>query len=301
MHLPALPTSPAANHASMPSDVNVGDATPPDGEEAAQLAAWQSGLALLAQEWPSLPGLLLAAAVTRLAGGGQPAPHALTWARLLLQHARAPNSPGRSFGDSAGGGAARSRAQPLRSAFSWQLGQAQPASLLVMCLAALRQPCTADATGVLEVALLLADAGGGACCPQDVTLEVSRKPHGRRPFPCWLGVRSKRSLTWSFGAGCNGCSNKVVQPGCPAAASVSHNVGPRQVPEQRFASLICERLKCSHPPRTGRGPLFTRQFCSCGWQQDLAAGATVGAVRDWWHAIAARSKWQLCPHVAASC
>ena len=116
---------------------------------ASQLHGWRACMATLQQDYPSLPGLLLAGSVADLAAAGTaPSAPSAAWARLLLQHAVLRDGSSQSQGD---------------PGFAWQPARAQVLQVVATCIASLQgsgpaQPATGPkqpAAVLLDVALVL--------------------------------------------------------------------------------------------------------------------------------------------------
>lgn len=137
-------------------------------QDAAPLSAWQAGMALLQQEWPALPGLLLADAMSACIKGeaakqtDMAVSCASTWAWLLLQHAGGPQDGQQQ---AARANARRDNGKGYRSStaaselvgksFSWQPTQTQLRQLLAQCLASLRTLKSEASDAVFNGASLL--------------------------------------------------------------------------------------------------------------------------------------------------
>jgi hypothetical protein len=112
---------------------------------ASQLRGWRACMAALQQDYPSLPGLLLAGSLADLAAGGTPPPaQAAAWAQLLLQHAVLSDSSSRSQGE---------------PGFAWQPTRAQVLQVVATCITALQISGPAQpAAGPKQPAAVLLDA-----------------------------------------------------------------------------------------------------------------------------------------------
>lgn len=97
------------------------------------LHGWQACMAMLQQEYPALPGLLLEGSVTALASAGTPAPaQSMAWLQLLLQHAvPTDNSTAAVPGHLSNGSTSQHQNNP---AFAWQPTQAQVLQLVAACI-----------------------------------------------------------------------------------------------------------------------------------------------------------------------
>jgi hypothetical protein len=112
---------------------------------ASQLHAWQACMAMLQQDYPALPGLLLASSLANLATAETPhSAQSVAWARLLLQHAVLSGGGSPSQGD---------------AAFAWQPTRAQVLRVVATCITALQSSGPAQpAAGPKQPAAVLLDA-----------------------------------------------------------------------------------------------------------------------------------------------
>ena len=112
---------------------------------ASQLHGWRASMATLQQDYPSLPGLLLAGSVADLAAAGTaPSAQSAAWARLLLQHAVQRDGSSQRPGD---------------PALAWQPTRAQVLQVVATCITALQGSGPAQpATGPKQPAAVLLDA-----------------------------------------------------------------------------------------------------------------------------------------------
>jgi hypothetical protein len=128
------------------------------GEPPSQLHAWQTCMVMLQQEYPSLPGLLLAGAVANLAAAESPvAAQSMAWVRLLLQHATiADSSMDAPCNRLSNGSSSRGQNDP---AFAWQPTQAQVLQIVATCIAAQQGfEAAQSAPGGKQPAAVLLDA-----------------------------------------------------------------------------------------------------------------------------------------------
>ena len=112
---------------------------------ATQLHGWQACMAMLQQDYPSLPGLLLASSLADLATADIPASaQSVAWARLLLRHAVLSDGSSRSQGD---------------PGFAWQPTRAQVLQVVATCITALQGSGPAQpAIGPKQPVAVLLDA-----------------------------------------------------------------------------------------------------------------------------------------------
>lgn len=149
--------------------------------DTAHLQAWEACLAALQQDWPSLPGLVLAGAVSQLADGDAPAAHAAAWVRLLLQHAAAgpigePKAAARSSNSSSSRideASLGHRLSGQRTGFAWQPTAAQATQLLATCIAA-QQRIVTGGSGASPASLSADDARQRAAALLDVALALAQ-------------------------------------------------------------------------------------------------------------------------------
>lgn len=154
-----LPANGSGAPAACTADGDAADRSAATEGAATLLHGWQSLMAALQNDYPALPGLLLAGTMEQLTGGtgGAPPPaQAAAWVRLLLQHATAAASSATESGRRASSGRSREAGHP---GFAWQPTQAQAAQLLATCIAAQHGAATVmPGAGDVRPAAVLLDA-----------------------------------------------------------------------------------------------------------------------------------------------
>lgn len=190
VHLPAPDVSAALTDSLAVDMAAMGAATAAAAPEAAadaagaagdtaHLQAWEACLAALQQDWPPLPGLLLAGAVSQLADGDAPAAHAGAWVRLLLQHAEALSTGGAKVAASSSNSSRRvsadngQRLSEQQNTFAWRPTAAQATQLLATCIAAQQRTVTGG-SGASHASVSPDDARQRAAALLDVALALAQ-------------------------------------------------------------------------------------------------------------------------------